>query len=61
MSTVIILIVVAGLLLIIARDSNLTRRATLKPNPNTNEPNVFANDGADLDPESDTGEPKGWY
>jgi|GEM_PF-5703641 len=47
MSTVIILIVVAGLLLIIARDSNLTRRATLKPNPNTNEPNVFANDGAD--------------
>ena len=48
------------MLLIIVRQSNLTRRAALKAKPNANEPDVFANDGADLDPESDTGEPKGW-
>lgn len=30
-----------------------------EPNPNGNEPAAFANDGADLDPESDTGEPEG--
>jgi hypothetical protein len=59
MSTVIILIVVAGILLIIARQSNLTRRAAFKLNPNANEPDVFASKNADLDPESDTGEPKG--
>ncbi len=29
------------------------------PNPNANEPNVFASSGADLDPESDTIEPHG--
>jgi len=27
---------------------------------NANEPDVFASADADLDPESDTGEPKGW-
>jgi len=60
MGMVIILILVACMLLIIVRQSNLTRRAALKAKPNANEPDVFANDGADLDPESDTGEPKGW-
>jgi len=29
-------------------------------NPNAYEPDVFANPDADLDPESDTGEPDGW-
>jgi hypothetical protein len=29
-------------------------------NPNANEPDVFASPDADLDPESDTGEPDGW-
>jgi|GEM_PF-3655381 len=31
-----------------------------EPNPNANEPDVFASPQADLDPESDTGEPKEW-
>jgi hypothetical protein len=29
------------------------------PNPNANEPDIFASEEADLDPESDTGEPEG--
>jgi len=29
-------------------------------NANANEPDVFASPDADLDPESDTGEPEGW-
>jgi hypothetical protein len=33
------------------------KEPVFEPNPNANEPDVFANDGADLDPESDTGEP----
>ncbi|HXN08930.1 MAG TPA: hypothetical protein VN860_04645 [Candidatus Acidoferrales bacterium] len=60
MSTVIILLVFAGLLLIVARQSNLTQRAAFKSNPNANGPDVFASEDADLDPESDTGEPNGW-
>jgi hypothetical protein len=61
MSPVIILTVVAGLLLIIARQSNLkASKPASEPNPNANEPDALANDGADLDPESDTGEPDGW-
>jgi hypothetical protein len=61
MSAVIVLIVVAGMLLIIARQSNLKASKPVgQPNPNANEPDVFANDSADLDPESDTGDPEGW-
>jgi len=30
------------------------------PDPNANEPDVFASPEADLNPESDTGEPEGW-
>lgn len=60
MSTVVILIVVAGMLLIIARQFHLGRRAAIETHTNENEPDVFASSDADLDPESDTGEPQGW-
>ena len=59
MSAVIILVVVAGMLLIIARQIHLSRRAAIETHSNENEPDVFASPDADLDPESDTGEPQG--
>lgn len=47
----------AILLILISLRSRSVRFAP--PYPSTNEPDVFASPEADLDPESDTGEPKG--
>ena len=53
-----IFVAVAVLLTIIGVWS--ARGSASNPNPNANEPDVFASEDADLDPESDTGEPAGW-
>jgi len=45
------------LILMIFRSRSV--QSTALPNPNANEPDVFATPEADLDAESDTGEPKG--
>ena len=53
-----ILAVVLVVVLLIGAAKFIRPRPT--PNPNALEPDVFANEDADLDPESDTGEPEGW-
>jgi len=51
--------VIVGVLLAIVIRAFVRRNSPLA-NPNSNEPDVFASPEADLDPESDTGEPEGW-
>jgi len=51
--------VIVGVLLGIVIGALVGRNSPLA-NPNANEPDVFASPEADLDPESDTGEPEGW-
>ncbi len=52
--------VIAGVVLGVLAKIFVGRWSAAATNSNANEPDVFASPEADLDPESDTGEPEGW-
>jgi len=57
MTVFVVFLLIVGLLMLMGR---VAAARGSSPNPNANEPDVFATDSGDLDPESDTGEPDGW-